>query len=730
MKKTKITLAVALLSVAMLAACGGKGDKSSKPASENTESSVPAPGSSESSAPAVESSSEAHVHSFGGWTTTKEATHTAEGEEQRVCACGEKETRTVAKTTDHEFGAWTVKTAATHTKEGVEERACACGEKETRPIAKTTAHEFGGWTTASQETCTTAEVLQRTCACGETETKDGKPATGHDLWSDWRYDANNHWHGCKYDATEQLDKGEHVYDRTVLTEEYLKSTATPTSGNSYSMSCVCGKAGTSTYNDWNYVKVKSYTWIKEPTVDESGIIKCSYDNFKDYTFQIPELGNTLFWKAEEVKIPGGTTMNYTYSNTKVAVMSSNNWAKSNYDSKITETSQASLAYFLAYAGTPQGAFGTIGLSYTTTTMDPVEAVFENGYCAETGEETFRFVIEDVLTITDRGTLVSGKVLGASVSVGDKITYYEYGTNNVVEYTVSRIEAFQKALDTALPGSNVGIYFEENPERASIVRGSLLADPAGNWTKTSSVTGKVYLNNQRHTPISNGFRPQVAWSHVGDTSQLTFPTGLDLIMPGGNADNITINLLTPQYIFGGLGEYAITEGGKKIGYVVLGDYEGKTGEYFETITVQAKSKGTDTTTAKYTVTEGHFFAEDGKTYEDPLMKTALAVKKYELFVGVTGCGTIAGRGTYLTCASNNIYEKDSSGWKASGSVEMNDSYTGKMMATVEFVDADGVLTSSQHAITGTEKKSDGTYSFLMRGLERDAAENAVRMYVEA
>lgn len=758
MKKKNIALALSLLMIAgSMVACGKKkgGDKSSSE-EKPTVSSV-----SEATTSEV-ATSEVHEHAFGDWTTTKAATHMEEGEETRTCACGETETRTVAKTTehtfgdwtttkaathmeegeeartcacgetetrpvgklaDHAYGEWTVKTPATHTSAGLEERVCPCGSKETRPIAKTSEHEFGGWTTVKEATCTEAGTEERVCPCGEKETRPGSPATGHDLYSDWRMDETNHWRACKYDPTEQVGKEAHNYNQNLIKDEYLVSGPLPFHGSTYHTSCICGKAGTSTFNNTDYAQVTSYTWVKEPTVDDFGIIKCSYENFDDYVFQIPELGNTAFWDAgEEVEIPGGKSKTYTYKTSTIGLKNTADWTQANYDSDITPFARLMLTNLLRYAGTPNGSFGTIGLSYTMTAMNPT---FSNGYCAQTGEETFRFYIEDVFSVEGKGTAVTGKVEGASVSVGDKVTFYKIGSTDTVEYTVSRLERFNQTITTAEPGTSVGMFFEENPERSTFSRGSLIADPEGNWTPTTSLTGTLYLLEVRHTPIQNNYRSNLFINNIDVTAQYSFDG--DLIMPGANSANVTATLATSVYVFN-QGEFVMRETAT-IGYFVYGGAEENCGTYVNRVSVMAKSTLTSTPT-KTVVSQEHFVDEEGNQFKDPMMLEPTEVTSYELYVGVSGYGTIAGRGTYLSCKANEIYDTHEDLWtKENTNYVTNTAYIGKQ-AVVEYVDGEGHGASKDVIITGCEKLADGSYTFLCRGLESDVAEKSLRLYIVA
>lgn len=758
MKKKNIALALSLLMIAgSMVACGKKkgGDKSSSE-EKPTVSSV-----SEATTSEV-ATSEVHEHAFGDWTTTKAATHMEEGEETRTCACGEAETRTVAKTTehtfgdwtttkaathmeegeeartcacgetetrpvgklaDHAYGEWTVKTPATHTSAGLEERVCPCGSKETRPIAKTTEHEFGGWTTVKEATCTEAATEERVCPCGEKETRQGSPATGHDLYSDWRMDETSHWRACKYDPTEQLEKAAHVYNQEVANADTLKAAATPTSSASYYKSCVCGKIGTEYFGVTGLVKATASTWIKEPTVTDYGVLKLQYEEYTDVVVMVPELGNEIFWvKGETNEIEGGSSVTYTYKNTTTPLKESKAWEDANYDTEIQNVGSLAGLALLRYLGAPHGSFGEAGFSYTLTTMNPT---FSNGYCAQTGEETFRLYIEDVFSIEGKGTAVTGKVEGASVSVGDKVTFYKVGSTDTVEYTVSRLERLNQTITTAEPGTSVGMFFEENPERSTFSRGSLIADPEGNWTPTTSLTGTLYLLEVRHSPIQNNYRCSLYIKTIDVTAQYSFDG--DFIMPGANSANVTATFATSVYVFNH-GELVMRES-TTVGYFVYGGAEENCGTYVNRVSVKAKSTLTSDP-VNTVVSQEHFVDEEGNQFKDPMMLEPTEVTSYELYVGVSGYGSITGRGTYLSCKANEIYDTHADLWtKENTNYVTNTAYIGKQ-AVIQYIDGEGHAASKDVVISGCEKLNDGSYTFLCRGLESDDAAKSLRLYIVA
>lgn len=121
-----------------------------------------------------------HVHSYGSWTVTKEATCKETGSQERVCECGEKQTKTI-QIKDHSFGEWTVIEEAACVKHGLKEHTCsACGRKETISISST-GHNFGEWKTVSVVSCTEAGIEERVCSICQEKELITTDATGHNF---------------------------------------------------------------------------------------------------------------------------------------------------------------------------------------------------------------------------------------------------------------------------------------------------------------------------------------------------------------------------------------------------------------------------------------------------------------------------------------------------------------------------------------------------------------------
>ena len=123
-----------------------------------------------------------HTHAFGEWSVSKVATCVAKGEEKRTCACGESETRDVAKL-EHTYGNWSVSKTATCVAKGEEKRTCTCGASEIREIAATGEHVYLNWTERTPATCAEAGEEFGACSCGATDTRE-IPATGEHFYNE------------------------------------------------------------------------------------------------------------------------------------------------------------------------------------------------------------------------------------------------------------------------------------------------------------------------------------------------------------------------------------------------------------------------------------------------------------------------------------------------------------------------------------------------------------------
>ena len=179
---------------------------------------------------------------------------------------------------------------------------------------------------------------------------------------------------------------------------------------------------------------------------------------------------------------------------------------------------------------------------------------------------FLMPIEDVFTITGRGTVVTGRVERGTVKIGDKVEIV--GIKETKETVVTGTEMFHKTLDYAEAGDNVGCLLRGIDKKA-VERGQVLAAPKS-INPLTKFTGQVYVLSKdeggRHTPFFNNYRPQFYFRTTDVTGVITLPEGVEMCMPGDNVD-MNVELITPIAIENGL-RFAIREGGRTVGSGVV------------------------------------------------------------------------------------------------------------------------------------------------------------------
>ncbi len=183
------------------------------------------------------------------------------------------------------------------------------------------------------------------------------------------------------------------------------------------------------------------------------------------------------------------------------------------------------------------------------------------------DKPFLMPVEDVFTITGRGTVATGRVERGTVKVQDKVEIVGL-MDKPRETTVTGVEMFRKMLDEAQAGDNIGALLR-GIDRKDIERGQVLAKP-GTIHPHTHFTSQVYVLKKeeggRHTPFFNGYRPQFYFRTTDVTGTITLPQGVEMVMPGDNID-MEIKLITPIAIEQGL-RFAIREGGRTVGSGVV------------------------------------------------------------------------------------------------------------------------------------------------------------------
>jgi elongation factor Tu len=179
---------------------------------------------------------------------------------------------------------------------------------------------------------------------------------------------------------------------------------------------------------------------------------------------------------------------------------------------------------------------------------------------------FLMPVEDVFSISGRGTVVTGRVERGIVKVGDEVEIV--GIRDTQKTTVTGVEMFRKLLDQGQAGDNVGVLLR-GTKRDDVERGQVLCKP-GSITPHTKFEAEVYILGKeeggRHTPFFNGYRPQFYFRTTDVTGSCDLPEGVEMVMPGDNV-KMTVSLISPIAMEDGL-RFAIREGGRTVGAGVV------------------------------------------------------------------------------------------------------------------------------------------------------------------
>jgi elongation factor Tu len=175
-------------------------------------------------------------------------------------------------------------------------------------------------------------------------------------------------------------------------------------------------------------------------------------------------------------------------------------------------------------------------------------------------------IEDVFSISGRGTVVTGRIEKGVVKVGDEIEIV--GIKATEKTTCTGVEMFRKLLDSGQAGDNVGVLLR-GTKREDVVRGQVLAKP-GSITPHTEFEAEIYVlakdEGGRHTPFFKNYRPQFYFRTTDVTGEIELPAGKEMVMPGDNT-KIIVKLIAPVAMDEGL-RFAIREGGRTVGAGVV------------------------------------------------------------------------------------------------------------------------------------------------------------------
>jgi elongation factor Tu len=179
---------------------------------------------------------------------------------------------------------------------------------------------------------------------------------------------------------------------------------------------------------------------------------------------------------------------------------------------------------------------------------------------------FLMPVEDVFSISGRGTVATGRVERGVIKVGEEVAIV--GIKDTTKTTVTGVEMFRKLLDEGRAGDNVGVLLR-GTKRDEIERGQVLAKP-GSITPHTNFEAEVYVLSKeeggRHTPFFNGYRPQFYFRTTDVTGAVDLPEGVEMVMPGDNV-KMTVSLIAPIAMEEGL-RFAVREGGRTVGAGVV------------------------------------------------------------------------------------------------------------------------------------------------------------------
>ena len=212
----------------------------------------------------------------------------------------------------------------------------------------------------------------------------------------------------------------------------------------------------------------------------------------------------------------------------------------------------------------EGKEGEMGVDAVLRLADALDAYIPTPERAVDG--AFLMPVEDVFSISGRGTVVTGRIERGIVKVGEEIEIV--GIKDTQKTTCTGVEMFRKLLDQGQAGDNVGILLR-GTKREDVERGQVLCKP-GSIKPHTHFTGEVYVLSKdeggRHTPFFNNYRPQFYFRTTDVTGSIELPEGKEMVMPGDNV-SITVKLIAPIAMEEGL-RFAIREGGRTVGAGVV------------------------------------------------------------------------------------------------------------------------------------------------------------------
>jgi elongation factor Tu len=214
----------------------------------------------------------------------------------------------------------------------------------------------------------------------------------------------------------------------------------------------------------------------------------------------------------------------------------------------------------------EGDEGPIGKESIMKLMDAVDSYIPQA--EREVDKPFLMPIEDVFSISGRGTVVTGRIESGIIKVGEELEIV--GIRPTTKTTCTGIEMFRKLLDEGQAGDNAGILLR-GTKREDVERGQVLAKP-GSITPHTNFKAECYVLSKeeggRHTPFFNGYRPQFYFRTTDVTGSIELPEGTEMVMPGDNVE-MQVELIAPIAMDKGL-RFAIREGGRTVGAGVVAE----------------------------------------------------------------------------------------------------------------------------------------------------------------
>jgi elongation factor Tu len=212
----------------------------------------------------------------------------------------------------------------------------------------------------------------------------------------------------------------------------------------------------------------------------------------------------------------------------------------------------------------EGDPGELGAGAIQKLMDAIDSYIPEP--KRDVDKPFLMPVEDVFSISGRGTVATGRVERGKIKVGEEVEIV--GINPTTKTVVTGVEMFRKLLDEGMAGDNIGCLLR-GTKREEIERGQVLAKP-GSITPHTKFQAEAYVLTKeeggRHTPFFNGYRPQFYFRTTDVTGVCTLPEGTEMVMPGDNVQ-LKVDLITPIAMDEGL-RFAIREGGRTVGAGVV------------------------------------------------------------------------------------------------------------------------------------------------------------------